>query len=130
MSQPQTDVINRTVMQAEFPCRLHKNHTPQTRVNERHHIFPQALQIQVWGKVMDWRVLDICATSHNTIHYIMECLLNGRELPNGPLSWPRPEKALAKEGIKRFLNAQAIKDGRTVDYVQEIAFNGERKVRG
>lgn len=61
--------MKRTVSQADKPCVLHIWHSPVTVVNELHHPFPQAWQKKLWGEVRDDRVVSVCATSHNSVHY-------------------------------------------------------------
>jgi aminopeptidase C len=56
------------VSQYAEPCVLHKTHSPITVINERHHPFPQAWQIDLWGDVRDSRTVAVCATGHNSIH--------------------------------------------------------------
>jgi hypothetical protein len=60
---------SREVVSWEEPCVLHASHSPVTIINERHHPFPQAWQEQLWGEVRDDRVVSVCATGHNSIHY-------------------------------------------------------------
>lgn len=60
--------LPRAVPQESRPCVLHAYHSPITVVNELHHPLPQAWQRRLWGKVLDHRVVAVCATGHNSVH--------------------------------------------------------------
>lgn len=92
------------ITQEEGPCELHAYHNPITVINEGHHIFPQYLQIKVWGEVRDNRKANICATAHNTVHYGIE-----HYLANGvfPAHVRGKTRALAQLGIDRYHEALA-----------------------
>jgi hypothetical protein len=53
------------------PCRVHKTHLPASRINEKHHVFPQWLQalspIEVTPSLAN-KTEVICSTGHNNVH--------------------------------------------------------------
>lgn len=72
------------VSQGEAPCVLHRHHSPITIVNELHHIFPQAWQRSLYeGRVPDQRLISVCATGHNTIHYALNYYARHHRYPPG-----------------------------------------------
>lgn len=55
-----------------FGCALHGDHgSVQPMRLVRHHVFPQYLQIQVYGEVLDDTRADVCDTGHAGVH-VME----------------------------------------------------------
>lgn len=89
-----------------LPCTLHRVHSPKSFVQERHHVFPEYLQKRVWGSTVDRELRDICSTSHNTIHWILQSLERNGTVPKGV---GRADRALALEGWRRFQKAIAEK---------------------
>lgn len=90
------------------PCTLHRVHKPKSWVQEKHHIFPEYLQRKVWGETRDRETADICSTSHNTIHMIIERLERNGTIPKRV---GRSDRALALEGWRRYQKAIADKAG-------------------
>lgn len=94
-----------TVTERVAACEVHGRHTPHTVVNERHHVFPQALQIALLGRVVYPETQVICATGHNTVHHGLAEALAGRPIPADVRN---EERALVLRAIEMFQRAGGI----------------------
>jgi hypothetical protein len=94
-----------TIAQKVAPCTVHSTHAPHTMVNERHHVFPQALQIALLGKVVHLELRVVCGTGHSTIHYGINERLAGRQVPSEIRG---AERALVEQAVAAFTAAGGI----------------------
>lgn len=94
--------VSSRALQKDHPCELHISHSPITVINEGHHRFPQFLQRRVYGKVIDNRLIYICATSHNTVHDAIYSWEDDGHIPKWIVG---KTKDLIEEGIELYLNA-------------------------
>jgi len=84
------------------PCTCVKYHCPQPLVSELHHIFPQADQLRLLGRVNDTRVQPLCGSGHANVHAYLDWLLGKRAI--------RPDvgpaiRACAQLGYERIIAA-------------------------
>jgi hypothetical protein len=80
-------------------CLVHKVHSPNTIVNEKHHIWPKGNG----GPTVPENLVVVCATGHNSIHALLHYFVKLK----GDVPWDvrrhfHPgERALAKLGYER-----------------------------
>jgi hypothetical protein len=83
------------------PCQVHANHTPQSHINEVHHVWP----LGDGGPNIPANKVTVCATGHNNIHD----LLNKYRQAAGDPGWEtlrhytRQERVYAALGWQRIL---------------------------
>lgn len=76
-----------TAQATERPCELHKNHSPVVVRTQGHHIFPQYLQIKVYGKVLHEELLWLCGTDHDSLHAWLSYALGESYKPEQPVGY-------------------------------------------
>lgn len=81
----------------ERPCPCVKQHSPTPIRVELHHIYPQAEQKKVHGKLVDKETVPLCDTGHANVHTALTDRLKGkpRTLRNKYQQW------VADEGFNR-----------------------------
>lgn len=65
----------------QAPCQCVKDHTPVPVLTEQHHVYPQAAQIAVYGRVVDQERVSLCSTGHHNVHAYIDATLAGKPLP-------------------------------------------------
>ncbi len=68
----------------EAPCACVKRHTPKSEITEAHHVWPQYDQLRKYGELREPETVDLCPTSHRSIHRSIDKQLRGERyrLPN------------------------------------------------
>ncbi len=92
-----------TLAFADAPCRCVRNHNPNALTTEQHHIFPQADQIRIWGRVRDARLEPMCPTSHRAVHLYIDYLLGRRNVRPRVNAYVR---GVAETGVERIRAAE------------------------
>jgi hypothetical protein len=86
---------------ATHGCGCSKRHVPACYETEGHHIFPQALQIALYGAVRDKRLEYLCRDGHRSVHLYLNAVLTGQKPPRlNPFL-----REVAKTGIARITEA-------------------------
>lgn len=63
----------------EAPCECVKRHTPKSEITEAHHPWPQYDQRRKNdGRLVETQTVDLCPTSHRSIHKSIDEQLKGR----------------------------------------------------
>lgn len=62
----------------EAPCGCVRVHTPRPATIEKHHIFPQAVQLEKYGKLVEPETVALCPSSHRSVHYSIDRNLKGQ----------------------------------------------------
>jgi hypothetical protein len=96
------------------PCKCVARHSPLPLTVERHHVFPKALQIHVWGAVRDNETVPLCGTSHNAVHSVIDALLDAQPVVSGHTN--HYVRMLAEQAVFRYNRArngsrQQVRDG-------------------
>jgi hypothetical protein len=87
--------------QTSAPCTIHTRHDPFSRINQKHHVFPQWLQALVpntnpLAPTVARETVTVCATGHANVHAAINTYITTRAWP----AWARGrQKALATEAI-------------------------------
>ncbi len=81
MSNPQPQILPRTVAFAVEPCRCTTRHVPAPLECEKHHILPQAVQLTLWGRLRQPQTVTLCRSTHRNVHIYLDALLAGKPLP-------------------------------------------------
>jgi len=51
-----------------LPCTVHRNHSPRSHINHRHHIWP----LGEGGPDVKANIVVVCATGHSNIHALLD----------------------------------------------------------
>jgi hypothetical protein len=84
------------------PCLVHTNHTPQSHINEVHHIWPLGMK----GPDIPANRIVICATGHNNVHDLLSSLVRNNGFLAGDTlrRYGKADRRLAMMGYLRWKN--------------------------
>lgn len=94
-----TSLARLTASFAAAPCQCCLGHTPVPLEVERHHVYPEAVQRAVHGRVVDPQLVPLCRTAHRNLHLVLDALLAGTAPPRVNAYTRR----WAEEGYRRIL---------------------------
>jgi hypothetical protein len=94
-------------------CKCVKNHTPVPIEVELHHIFPRAIQVDMFGDVQDGERVPLCRTAHRNVHLALAAMLEGRTVPDvNPYT-----RSVAREGFDRITRARAAQNPQSAAFI-------------
>jgi hypothetical protein len=87
------------VLTTSQPCIVHKRHIPESRQNQRHHVYP----LGEGGPNIEDNIIAVCPTGHMNIHLLLKeyKLYSGRVPYTVMRQYSLDERKYAELGYKR-----------------------------
>lgn len=88
------------VVKAPFedaPCQCVRRHSPVPLEIEKHHVYPQGMQVKRHGKVIDKETVPLCDVAHKNVHIALTKRLRGEPFR----LWNRYQESIVEAGLGR-----------------------------